>query len=89
MRLQKLLFLISTVNATSTDKGLLNTFNNFYALPYGLVESDIYNSMNNGDFENIKFNGNQCDLPKLNENTFNDLTELRGYFSTDSAEKDS
>lgn len=73
LRLQKLLFLVSTINATSDNKGLLDIFNNFYALPYGPVESDIYNSMNNGAFDNIKFNGNKCDLSKLNENTFNSL----------------
>lgn len=73
LRLQKLLFLISTINATSDNKGLLDIFNNFYALSYGPVEKDIYDLMNNGVFENIKFNGNKCDLSKLNENTFNSL----------------
>lgn len=73
LRLQKLLFLISTINATSDNKGLLDIFNNFYALPYGPVEKDIYDLMNSNEFKNIKFNGNKCDLSKLNENTFNSL----------------
>lgn len=73
LRLQKLLFLVSTINATSDNKGLLDIFDNFYALPYGPVESDIYDSMNKNDFTNIKFNGNKCVLSNLNENTFTSL----------------
>jgi len=87
LRLQKLLFLVSTINATSDDKGLLKTFDNFYALPYGPVESDIYNLMNNDDFDNIEFNGNQCNLSKLNENTFNSLDNEYKDLVNDSIEK--
>ena len=73
LRLQKLLFLLSTVEITVdvNSKGLLQYFNHFYALPYGPVEIDIYHSMNhNGDFNNISFNGNFCvidDLENVNE----------------------
>lgn len=87
LRLQKLLFLVSTINATSDDKGLLKTFDNFFALPYGPVESDIYNSMNNNDFKNIKFNGNKCELPNLNDNVFESLPEQSKTLVNNSIEK--
>lgn len=40
----KLLFLVSVPKIKGGDD-LLNVFNNFYALPYGPVESDIYNAI--------------------------------------------
>lgn len=40
----KLLFL-TAVPKTNKGKDLLDIFNNFYALPYGPVESDIYNAI--------------------------------------------
>lgn len=45
LSLLKLLFLTA---ATSSDENpdLLDVFDNFYALPYGPVESDIYNGIN-------------------------------------------
>lgn len=45
LKLFKLLFFVSAINST-TDAGkpdLLDTFNKFYALPYGPVEGDVYN----------------------------------------------
>ena len=87
LRLQKLLFLISTVNATSSDKGLLNIFNNFYALPYGPVEKDIYEFVENGDLENITFSGNKCDISKLNDSIFWCLSDKIKYLVTSSVDK--
>ena len=55
LKLQKLLFLVSAVNATPTNKDLLNVFDNFHALPYGPVESDIYNAMLENRFKSISF----------------------------------
>lgn len=43
----KLLFLASTINATknSTESLLDGVFDNFYAMPFGHVESDVYNAI--------------------------------------------
>lgn len=51
LSLLKLLFLTS---ATSNDENpdLLDVFDNFYALPYGPVESDIYNDINADNINN-------------------------------------
>lgn len=43
----KLLFL-TAVPKSEGGKDLLDVFNNFHALPYGPVESDIYNAIQNG-----------------------------------------
>jgi hypothetical protein len=45
LKVQKLLFLLSAVGTDNNDPGLLNVFDNFYAMQYGPVESDIYNAM--------------------------------------------
>lgn len=42
----KLLFLVAAPKREGGDD-LLNVFNNFHALPYGPVESDIYNAIQN------------------------------------------
>lgn len=41
----KLLFFVSTIEASQTNDGLLDIFDNFYAMGNGPVESDIYNAM--------------------------------------------
>lgn len=46
--LLKMLFLIAAIK-TREDEDLLDTFDNFYALPYGPVESDIYDNMSNDE----------------------------------------
>ncbi len=66
LRLQKILFFVASFNATKGDHPLLDIFNEFYALPYGPVESDLYNAMNNPKaFKHISFNGNQCQYNDL------------------------
>lgn len=55
LKTQKLLFLCSSINATSEDKGLLNIFDQFYAMQLGPVESDIYDAMVSNRFETISF----------------------------------
>ena len=87
LRLQKLLFLISTVNATRNDKGLLDIFDNFYALPYGPVERDIYDFIHDGDFKNITFDGNKCDVSKLNDSIFEFLSDKIKNLVTSSIDK--
>lgn len=44
LKLFKLLFFVSTVDASVENDGLLGLFDNFCAMPYGPVESDIYNN---------------------------------------------
>jgi hypothetical protein len=60
LRLQKILFLVASVNAIPEELGLLQIFNNFHALRYGPVEMDIYNAMKQNCFKQIKFEGNHC-----------------------------
>ena len=39
----KLFFLLSTVNLDEEDNLLEKVFNNYYAMPFGPVEDDVYN----------------------------------------------
>lgn len=55
LKLHKLLFLVSSVTALPEDKKVLQIFDNFYAMPYGPVESDIYNEMVNDGFAILSF----------------------------------
>lgn len=43
----KLLFFVAAVR-NEQNEDLLDIFNNFYAMQFGPVESDVYNSMSNG-----------------------------------------
>lgn len=62
LKLQKILFLVASYNADKDNHPLLDVFNNFYALPYGPVEIDIYESMNSSEFRFIKFISNNCTI---------------------------
>ncbi len=75
LRLQKLLFLVSTVNSSSESHPLLEIFNKFYAMPYGPVEMDIYNAMLSNRFESIKFEGINCKLSYSHSSDFNSIEE--------------
>lgn len=71
LRLQKILFLVCAWKAESTNRKLLKIFNQFYALPYGPVEMDIYEAMKNRKyFHNICFDGNECIYENLDESMF-------------------
>lgn len=74
LKLQKILFLVASVNAKEDNHLLLDVFNNFYALPYGPVEIDIYEAMCNNNFKAIKFEGNYC-KHSLNDDNFTVLDE--------------
>ena len=74
LKLQKILFLVASVNADKDNHPLLDVFDKFYALPYGPVEIDIYEAMCNNDFKTIKFEGNNC-KQNLKEEDFNALDE--------------
>jgi uncharacterized phage-associated protein len=45
LKLLKLLFFVSAADSSEGEYSLLRVFENFYAMPYGHVESDIYNLM--------------------------------------------
>lgn len=62
LRLQKILFFAVAINATKENHPLLDVFDKFYAMPYGPVELDIYESMKKNEFEYIKFNGIECQV---------------------------
>ena len=71
LRLQKILFLVCAWNATNAERKLLNVFNNFYALPYGPVEMDVYEAMKSDKaFQYISFNGNKCVYSNLEKTLF-------------------
>lgn len=77
LKLQKLLFLLSASTATIQNKKLLNIFDNFYAMPYGPVESDIYNAMIHNSFEHISFVNGYIKITKgLTIDSFSYETEL-------------
>lgn len=69
LSLLKLLFLTA---ATKNDEGddLLKVFDNFFALPYGPVESDVYNAMNDDALPNYTI---QDRAIFLKNNTFTKL----------------
>ena len=65
----KLLFFISAVKATATDKGLLRIFGNFYAMEHGPVESDIYDAMTHGKTNIYNFSSRESELIRPVEQT--------------------
>lgn len=75
LKLQKLLFLISSVTAAPENKKVLTIFDNFYAMPYGPVESDIYNAMVNNSFNTLSFSERFVNIKedKLNNLNINHL----------------
>lgn len=56
LKVLKLLFFNSAIDAQKGENNTLldNPFNKFYAMPYGHVESDIYNSIRQEEFQNLK-----------------------------------
>jgi len=45
LKITKLLFFVTAISSTPDDPGLLNVFDNFAAMPYGHVESEIQDHM--------------------------------------------
>lgn len=60
----KLLFLASTLKRDEKDleSDLLGVFDNFFALPYGPVESDIYDAIKHNRVDGLKFEGVRTDI---------------------------
>lgn len=77
LRLQKILFLVCAWNVDNKNPKLLDIFNQFYALPYGPVEIDIYEAMkNNQTFQHISFNGNECMYSNIESSMFTSISSL-------------
>jgi uncharacterized phage-associated protein len=53
LKVTKLLFFTCAASSTPTNPGLLEVFDNFVAMPYGHVESDIQDQMEQSSFFNI------------------------------------
>lgn len=51
IKIMKLLFFVSSVTSKNYPNGLLDIFDNFYAMSYGPVESDIFNSITIGNYD--------------------------------------
>ncbi|AMA49983.1 type II toxin-antitoxin system antitoxin SocA domain-containing protein [Flavobacterium covae] len=67
LKVLKLLFFISAVNS---DKNTHNTlidliFNKFWAMPYGHVESEVYDFIKNGQIKNITLNNSSSSILNL------------------------
>ena len=61
LKVLKLLFFISCISSQfSKDKNLLNIFNRFVAMPYGPVESDIYNKIQADELKKYRLTTNEC-----------------------------
>lgn len=81
LKIHKLLFLTAAVNASVEDKKLLDIFDNFYAMQYGPVESDIYNAMVNNSFSYLSFSNRVLEykenttLPSIEESLQNKIQE--------------
>ncbi|CAI2766139.1 type II toxin-antitoxin system antitoxin SocA domain-containing protein [Flavobacterium collinsii] len=68
LKVIKLHFFVSAVN--SKTNSLLTVFNNFYAMPYGHVESDIYSNWNKFEFYRIENKNLTILRLNLSENDF-------------------
>ena len=53
LKVLKLNFFAAAVNAKKDDDGLLKTFDKFHAMPYGHVESEVYENLNNLNFFSV------------------------------------
>ncbi len=57
LKITKLLFFTAAISSNRNEEGLLSIFNNFVALPYGHVESDVYENMDDSVCYSITKNG--------------------------------
>jgi len=75
LKVTKLLFFTCAASASPDQSGLLETFNNFVAMPYGHVESDIQDDMESSVFFNITKNGSYL-KPDIGAYQIQDVTPL-------------
>lgn len=71
LKVIKLHFFVSSVN--SSKNTLLKLFDNFYAMPYGHVESEIYNNVNNLNRFIISKSNTETIKTGLFDNSFEDF----------------
>ncbi|WP_052181123.1 type II toxin-antitoxin system antitoxin SocA domain-containing protein [Alistipes sp. ZOR0009] len=71
LKLIKLNFFLSAVNAKEDSDGLLNIFDNYFAMPYGHVESDVYSSI--ADLTRYNIGNTGTDLKPGANVTFNTI----------------
>lgn len=72
LKVLKLHFFVSASKTNEQEDGLLTIFDNFWALPYGHVESDIYSNLDN--LELFKINSQRLRINKdYTENYFSSL----------------
>ena len=57
----KLLFFVVAISE-STEGNLLSIFDKFYAMPYGPVESDVYDSLFKNELKKYKISSSGCDI---------------------------
>lgn len=55
LKVLKLLFFVSAVDASVDSNGLLDIFDNFYAMQHGPVESDIYDAITSNETNKYQF----------------------------------
>lgn len=55
LKVLKLLFFVATVDASDENEGLLDIFDNFYAMQHGPVESDIYDAITANETNKYRF----------------------------------
>lgn len=68
LKVLKLLFFTSSVGSSEGAEDLLldKVFNNFVAMPFGHVESNIYNLIRESVFENIQLDSHQSKIKNSN-----------------------
>lgn len=78
LKVLKLLFFVSAVDTKQDSKNTLldNVFDNFVAMPYGHVESDVYRHIKQKSHANININ-NTCSIIKDSFNVENIDADIR------------
>lgn len=66
LKLIKLLFLVVGVSSTDQNRGLTEVFDNFVAMPYGPVESDIYSAIQSNTLIKYYITSSQCKIKNVN-----------------------
>lgn len=80
LTLLKLLFLVSAISKKEEDiSDLLDVFDDFYALPYGPVEIDIYNAINNNEIPDFEIDGNSLREKKEKSANYSSIDTERIY----------
>ena len=62
LKLIKLLFFTVGISSTEKEDGLTGIFNNFVAMPYGPVESDIYTNIQKGSSRRYRITPNSLNV---------------------------